>query len=423
MKFVIIIAFLFLIIQYCETDKSILEPLNCLSFQIIHAGNYVVLDASNIQFEDGTPVSWYQWESDPNNPVEIFVCPGEPISGVYKQIIGFTIPGVYKIKLTIYGGKELKRSKKKKGPYHFVVKVLPREESLFEDPNLEIIIRYALKKPTGLITKDELLLIDTLRATYFQQDKIKSLKGLEYCKNLKFLALSGQSISDISPIGYLINLEELIMNENRILSDISPLRNLINLRVLYLLSNNIKDISPLANLTNLEFLDLNFNPVENFKPLSNLVNLKYLYLAYHSEFALHSQVEDISPLSNLVNLELLWLTNYEISNIEPLKTLKNLKILYLEFNNVSDLEPLSNLTNLEELHLNFNKIKEIGPLRYLTNLKILGLFFNQIENIMPLVKNPGLRDGDVVAITQNPLSYESRNIYIPMLRNRGVIIL
>jgi len=47
---------------------------------------------------------------------------------------------------------------------------------------------------------------------------------------------------------------------------------------------------------------------------------------------------------------------------------------------------------------------------------------NQIGDVKPLVDNTGLGDGDEVWLSENPLSEQSINEYIPALEARGVTV-
>ena len=58
----------------------------------------------------------------------------------------------------------------------------------------------------------------------------------------------------------------------------------------------------------------------------------------------------------------------------------------------------------------------------MTNLNYIDLAQNDIIDISPLVENPGIGDGDYLNLRSNRLSYESENVYIPELEERGVFI-
>ena len=181
------------------------------------------------------------------------------------------------------------------------------QEVTFPDKNLEEVIREAIGKSSGPIYACDLEEITELDG---REKGIKSIKGLEYCKNLTHLYLQKNNISDISPLSNLTNLESLSLWENNI-SDISPLSNLTNLTGLLLWENNISDISPLSNLTNLKWLMLDKNNISDISPLSTLTNLGGLSLSGNN-------ILDISSLSNLTNLKILYLDHNYISDISPL---------------------------------------------------------------------------------------------------------
>ena len=75
--------------------------------------------------------------------------------------------------------------------------------------------------------------------------------------NLKDLQLAENQISDISPLGHLVNLESLALNDN-LLSDITTLQYHDNLKRLYLSDNCIIDFSPVVHVT--------FDPAKNRHP-------------------------------------------------------------------------------------------------------------------------------------------------------------
>jgi hypothetical protein len=281
----------------------------------------------------------------------------------------------------------------------------------FPDAELEAVLRGAIGKPTGRIYKSDLEGLTSLSAAY---RGITDLTGLEHCINLVTLDLHDNRISDISPLAGLTNLEWLDLSCNRI-GDISPLAGLTKLKWLYLYTNQISNISPVANLTSLTYLFIHTNQISDISPLTNLTNLTRLLLS-------SNQISDISPLTNLTKLTWLYLHKNQISDISPLANLTNLIQLDLSDNQVSGIAHLSNLTNLTYLSLYSNQISNISYLANLTKLMWLYLHNNLVADIYPLAQNGGLGRGDRVYLGGNPLSEDSRNIYIPELVARGVIV-
>ena len=89
---------------------------------------------------------------------------------------------------------------------------------------------------------------------------LDSLDGIEYCKFVVSLDLTGNEISDISDLWNLKQIEELYLGRNQI-GYIDALFNLKKLRILDLSGNQIDDISPLLQLENLEYVNLVGNKV------------------------------------------------------------------------------------------------------------------------------------------------------------------
>jgi Leucine-rich repeat (LRR) protein len=328
----------------------------------------------------------------------------------------------------------------------------PQLVVIFADSNLEAAIREAISKPTGDIYPSDLQELTRLDAW---ERNITDLTGLEHATSLTDLNLQGNPISDISalanltdltglvlwhtqigdisPLANLTNLTDLFLTVDQT-SDISPLASLTNLAILWLTGNQISDISPLANLTsltslllviqtsdvsplanltNLTGLTISDSPVSDISSLASLTNLAYLNLY-------NNQIGGISSLANLTSLTQLRLYDNQISEVSALTDLTSLTELSLYNNQVSDISALANLTSLTLLYLHDNQISDISPLANLTSLTELTLHDNQISDVSALVDNPGLGEGDLVSLSNNPLSSDSINIYIPQLEARGV---
>ena len=166
----------------------------------------------------------------------------------------------------------------------------------------------------------------------------------------------------------------------------------------------------------------------NMDLLAHCINLKELDLS-------HNGIADFSWLVGLTRLERLNLRNTVISDLEPLTGLVNLQRLDLSRNQLNDLTTLAGMIQLKELYLQHNQIHDITPLAHLIQIERLYLHNNMIVDLKPLVDNPGLVNknpvhleggfewrADVVTVRDNPLSDISRNVYIPALEARGVIV-
>ena len=131
-------------------------------------------------------------------------------------------------------------------------------------------------------------------------------------------------------------------------------------------------------------------------------------------------IADLTGLECATSLMSLFLNSNQISDVSPLANLTSLAELGLGSNQISDVSPLANLTSLTWINLGHNQISDISTLANLTSLTKLWICSNQISDISPLVENEGFSTGDYVCMKGNPLSPDSRNIYIPQLEAKGV---
>jgi len=368
----------------------------------LQAGNYIVLDRTQTPGH-GQKLTYF-WTPDKSNPDSLWALPNSP-----TQTFGFTKEGIYRFYFVFNDGVKDSETDT------IVVKVLSRNEILFEDPKLEMCVRWRLKAPTGALSGVMLQSLDSLQCVYFA-DGVSSLRGLEQCKNLEWLWMSLQRISEVTPLAGLGKLHSIELDQNRVIRDISALAGLTGLKRLNLMVNQISDITPLASLTNLKYLNLMENPVHDLSVLRNFAQLEELWLDYYS-------LPDISPLSALRQLRVLWMTTCQLSDITVVSTLTNLRWLVVGTNRITDISAVSNLVQLELLYIDGNQVVDISAIERLTQLRRLDLSNNRITNIEPLVRNAGLGAGDVVSLLGNPLDSASVYQHIPALKARGAAVL
>jgi Leucine-rich repeat (LRR) protein len=135
---------------------------------------------------------------------------------------------------------------------------------------------------------------------------VLDLTGLEYATNLEWLSISASRISDLSPLSGLTSLRYLDAHASSTISSISDLAGLVNLEELALRENRISDISALSGMTKLEHVYLESNEIVDVSPLSGLTNLQGLHLQYNL-------ITDVSPLLSLRGLQLLDLRGNPLS--------------------------------------------------------------------------------------------------------------
>ncbi len=266
------------------------------------------------------------------------------------------------------------------------------------DANLRAAITKALgKAPNAEITRAEMETLETLLATYAN---IRSLEGLQFATNMRVLYLSGNDISDLTPLAGLTEMRLLDLYFNDI-SDLSPLAGLTRMETLYLPNNDISDLSPLAGLTNIGFLHLSNNEVSDLSPLAGLdigsLNLSNNDISDISALAgmnwmqllvlSNNDIFDISPLAGITYLRELLLSNNDISDISPLAGItrtEDIRVLHLSNNGISDISALERMTYIREVHLDNNDISDISSLAGMTNIRELALSHNDISDISAL---------------------------------------
>lgn len=112
--------------------------------------------------------------------------------------------------------------------------------------------------------------LEDLEEVEMAEYEIDQLDGVELCKYVKILDLSGNNISDIHNLKDLGCLEELDLSYNQV-GIIDELMKLKNLRILDLSNNFVDDLAPLFYLNRLEYINVigNAVPPEQISYLKN----------------------------------------------------------------------------------------------------------------------------------------------------------
>lgn len=184
---------------------------------------------------------------------------------------------------------------------------------------------------------------------YFQlrDAKVSNLSFLTELPDLKKLQIIPFChVDDYSALGNISALEELTLEYPGI-SDISQLDGLknTNLKDLWISHSSISDISFISSLKNLENLHISYTNVEDISPLRSLTNLKYLSFCRN--------VKDISPIADLTGLESLSFDYYNSDCVNTLSKLTNLKHLEVYIIENNDISSLGNLSGLEYLGISY----------------------------------------------------------------------
>ncbi len=167
---------------------------------------------------------------------------------------------------------------------------------------------------------------------------------------------------------------------------LEAIQSLTNLKSLSLrtalrpMLHTISDISPLSKLVNLEYLDISDTRVSDLSPIKFASKIKHLYLA-------NSQVEDLSVISSCQSLEAIEISGTLVNDLRPLKQLSQLRIVHCYRTPIIDLAPLSQLEKLEIIGLGYTKLYDLAPLSSLSNIKFFYIAKTNIGNLAPLAKS------------------------------------
>ncbi len=106
---------------------------------------------------------------------------------------------------------------------------------------------------------------------------------MRYCNEVEYLDIGHNTISDITFMGYMPHLRYVILSYNKV-SDLSPLANCKELEMLELYQClNLEDISPLAECESLKLLNVSWTDVKDITPVYGLKNLERFYCIWDYE--------------------------------------------------------------------------------------------------------------------------------------------
>ncbi|XP_072622205.1 leucine-rich repeat-containing protein 23 isoform X3 [Vulpes vulpes] len=206
------------------------------------------------------------------------------------------------------------------------------------------------------------------------------------------------------------------------LTDIYLLRSYIHLRYVDVSENHLTDLSPLNYLTHLLWLKADGNNLRS----AQLNELPYLQVA---SFA-YNQITDTEGISHprLGSLDLKGNRIRRVTGLDPQKLLSlhtlelrgnqlestlginlpKLKNLYLAQNMLKKVEGLENLSNLTTLHLRDNQIETLsGFSKEMASLQYLNLRGNMVTHLEELAKLRDLPKLRALVLLDNPCTDEA----------------
>jgi hypothetical protein len=245
------------------------------------------------------------------------------------------------------------------------------------------------------------------------------MPGLVHLRNLRNLTcriVGGLGLEELVVFRTMTSLSRLYLGSNPRITDLSPLGYLSNLQSLTIHDCSASDISPLALLTELTDLYLT-----NFRSVPHLPDLSALTKLSNARFMMFTSLRDITPLTSLPELSSLdldgnvsvtdftpissvhGLTSLDLANCTGMRTLPSLsklerlaRVILSDCTGLSDFTALSDVRSIGRLSLNGCSIDNGIVLAALKELRTLSVRNCQgITDISFIVELPKLRELDL----------------------------
>ena len=206
--------------------------------------------------------------------------------------------------------------------------------------------------------------------------------------------------------------------------DLGKLKNLPDLKHLSINQNSITDLTEIGKLTQLEGLYCGagdrYDKPKDFTPLRNLTNLKYF-----SGLALYD-LNDLTVFENTNDLLLFQLTGAYIQNgLDVICSKRNLTVLALGGCKSDDFSPIGNCKNLKALFLYDTNVDDLNFLKNLINLEKIDIQGTNAVNYSVLLEMPSLTHIKAYEDTIPEDIYEKlikKGIHIDLYTKSGVLI-
>ena len=284
-------------------------------------------------------------------------------------------------------------------------------------------------------TKEQLVSLTKSDSLVLVNKGLRSLTALERFKNMRFLDISKNPVSELISLAGLQNLRIIKANDTPV-EDISALSALKDLEHLELINTKIYDLQPLAVLPKLRYLNIEDTFVAQGAVVSLLASNPGCTIIYQTRVLqewwgslpdvwqlvfssnagmkntptaeeLHrlvtlpsintsgSQILTLEPLYKFVHLQELNISATGLSYLGEIRKLSQLKKLDCSKNPLSDLTPLRELVFLEELNVSNTAADDLRQIDNLTSLEALYCAGTQLKNMKGIERFANLKEIDI----------------------------
>jgi len=207
------------------------------------------------------------------------------------------------------------------------------------------------------------------------ENQVHGKPSFESIEKTRRLLLFDKGITDESlrTIVNFTGLKEAILTGNPI-SNITPLFELENLKKLYLASTYVKNVDQIKKLEALRQLSLYHVKLDSLAGISEMKKLKDLGLS-------NTGLKSLEEVSLVQSLSVLNISNNRFESFEPLGKLKNLTDLDISTTNLESISFMSDLNKLKSLTLYEVSVSDFTPLLGLEKLMYLTTSFSDFQKI------------------------------------------
>lgn len=149
-----------------------------------------------------------------------------------------------------------------------------------EDFEMDAVLAKSIREYLD-IDKDAKLtkeMLENITDLYIWENKLVTLKGIEYLKNLEILAIGENYLTDITELTKLENIKQILISSGYI-KEIPDFSKNLSLTELHIIENSISDIEPILNIPNIKFVDLKNNFIKSISKVKDIQNLEMLDLS------------------------------------------------------------------------------------------------------------------------------------------------
>lgn len=213
--------------------------------------------------------------------------------------------------------------------------------------------------------------------------------------SVKFLELSGSSLSSFPELKRLSKLQQLVFANNSAITTIGGSALPQSLEALSLHFTKVTDLNFLSQLAHINWLSIEAPPAGTLKTLPLLNGLKTLNASQLKD-------KDYSFLAQTPQLAELHLYTNGIVDISDIPLPKDLKALFLEFNNIREVAAGSLPKGLREFGIGYNPVrslKHLAEAKDLNRLNFRGAGFKNWAELDPHLANLEFLDASENAFT------------------------